>query len=135
MKKSENTRRHEWVVVIAAVSLALLGSLAVPSVGRAQAPGDVCVLKLIAEGEVLSILADVPQNFSIALALPMGKSVNVPVPCDQLSTMGLAVSNQKNTNVNFAVQVFTHEGHSICTKGPFLLPVNGATGVTFADCP
>jgi hypothetical protein len=32
------------------------------------------------------------------------------------------------------VQVFTGKGESICTKGPFLLQVNGGAGVTFADC-
>jgi hypothetical protein len=100
----------------------------------AQAPGAICVLKLVSEGEVIGILVDVPQNSNIAVMLPTDKEVNVPVPCDQLSTMGLAVSNQKTTNVNFAVQVFTHEGHPICTKGPFPLQVNGGTGVTFADC-
>jgi hypothetical protein len=104
------------------------------SISSAQAPGAVCVLRLIAEGDVLGVLVDVPQNSNIAVLIPTDRDVNVPVLCEQLSTVGLAVTNQKNTNVNFAVQVLTNQGNPICTKGPFLLPVNGGTGVTFADC-
>jgi hypothetical protein len=123
-----------WMVVIAVVSLSLLWSLTVPSKAKAQAPGAVCVLQLIADNEVLGILVDTPENFNIAVALPLNKKVNMPVPCDRLDSLALAVSNQKNNNVNVAAQVFTHNGGLICSKGPFLIPVNGGTGITFADC-
>jgi len=101
---------------------------------KAQQPGEICVVQIVAEGEVLSILADQPENFNIAVLVPSGKSTNVPVPCDLMSTLSLAVSNQKNNNINVAVQVFTNDGVLICSKGPFLLPVNGGRGITFADC-
>jgi hypothetical protein len=123
-----------WMRIIASVSLITLCLMGTFSIASAQAPGAVCVLRLVAEGEVLGVLVDAPQNFNTAVLLPGDKDVNVPVLCDQLSTLGLAVTNQKNTNVNFAVQVFTNQGSPICTKGPFLLQVNGGTGVTFADC-
>ena len=128
------TMSSRWMPIIASVSLMTLCLMGTFSISSAQAPGGVCVLRLVAEGEVLGVLVDVPQNSNIAVLIPTDKDVNVPVLCEQLSTVGLAVTNQKNTNVNFAVQVLTHEGNPICTKGPFRLPVNGGTGVTFADC-
>jgi hypothetical protein len=128
------TKSSRWMPIIVGVSLMTLCLMGTFSISSAQTPGGVCVLRLVAEGEVIGVLVDVPQNSNIAVLLPKDKDVNVPVPCDQLSTMGLAVSNQKDTNVNFAVQVFTHQGDPICTKGPFLLQVNGGQGVTFADC-
>ena len=128
------TLSSRWIRVIASVSLMTLCFMGTFSISSAQAPGAVCVLRLVAEGEVLSVLVDAPLNVNTAVLIPTDKDVNVPVLCDQLSTVALAVTNQNDTNVNFAVQVFTNRGNSICTKGPFLLPVNGGTGVTFADC-
>jgi hypothetical protein len=128
------TLSSRWIRVIATVSLITLCLMGTFSISSAQVPGAVCVLRLIAEGEVLGVLVDAPQSFNVAVLIPSEKNVNVPVLCDQLSTMGLAVTNQKSTNVNFAVQVLTHQGNPICTKGPYLLPVNGGTGVTLADC-
>ena len=128
------TLSSRWIRVIASVSLMTLCLMGTFSISGAQAPGAVCVLRLVAEGEVLGVLADAPQNVNTAVLIPTDKDVNVPVLCDQLSTVALAVTNQNDTNVNFAVQILTHEGNPICTKGPFLLPVNGGTGVTFADC-
>lgn len=128
------TMSSRWIRLIASVSLVTLCLTGTFSISSAQAPGAVCVLRLVAEGEVLGVLVDVPDNFNTAVLIPSDKDVNVPVPCDQLDTLGLAVTNQQNRAVNFAVQVFTSKGESICTKGPFLLQVNGGAGVTFADC-
>jgi hypothetical protein len=135
MRIKEETRQGRWIVVMAVVCLSLLWSLSVPMPAKAADPGNICVVKIVAEGEVLSILADQPQNFNIAVLVPPGKSTNVPVTCDLLDTLSLGVSNQKNNNINVAVQVFTNDGVLICSKGPFLLPVNGGRGITFADCP
>jgi hypothetical protein len=134
MRNKGDTMLRRWMVVIAVLSLSLLWSLSVPSMAKAQAPGAICVLQLIADGEVLGIIADSPQNFNLAVALPQDKNVNVPIQCDRLDSLALAVSNQKNSNTNFVAQVFTHEGGLICSKGPFLVSVNGGRGVTFADC-
>jgi hypothetical protein len=122
------------MVVITVVSLSLLWAFAMPSIAKAQAPGAVCVLRLVADNEVLGIVVDTPENFSIAMPLPVDRDVNVPIPCDRLDSIALGVSNQKNTNVNVAAQVFTSDGGLICSKGPVLLPINGGTGMTFADC-
>ena len=134
MEQNINMQQHGWAAAIAAVGLGLLWSLVVPSVTMAQMPGAVCVLQVIAEGEVFSILVDAPQSFNIAVPIPPDQNVNVPVPCDRVGSMALAVSNQKNRNVNIVAQVYTTEGGLLCSKGPFLVPVNGATGLTFADC-
>jgi hypothetical protein len=134
MRNKQDMSQRGWMVVIAVVSLSLLWSLAVPSTAEAQAPGAVCVLKLVADNEVLGILVDSPQNFSTAIPLPLDTNVNVPIPCDRLGSLALAVSNQISINVNVAAQVFTHDGTVICSKGPVLVAVNGGTGMTFADC-
>jgi hypothetical protein len=134
MRNKADMSQRGWTVVIAVVGLSLLWSLAVPSTARAQGPGAVCVLKLVADNEVLGVLVDAPQNFSTAIPLPLDTNVNVPIPCDRLASLALAVSNQIGSNVNVAAQVFTHNGVLICSKGPILVPVNGGTGMTFADC-
>jgi hypothetical protein len=134
MLKKGDTMQAKWLVVLTMGSLILLWSLSVPSVARAQQPNNICVLQIVAEGEVLSIVTDQPQNFNIAVLVPPGKSTNVPVTCDLLSTLSLAVSNQKNKNINVVAQVFTNDGVLICSKGPYLLSVNGGRGITFADC-
>jgi hypothetical protein len=122
------------MVVITVVGLGLLGLHAVSPMAEAQAPGAVCVLRLVADNEILGIVVDTPENFNIAVALPLDKNINVPIPCDRLGSLALAVSNQKNNNVNVVAQVFSHDGILICSKGPVLLAVNGGTGMTFADC-
>jgi hypothetical protein len=134
MRNKGDMRQRGWMVVIAVVSLGLLWSLAVPSMAKAQGPGTVCVLQLIADGEVLGIVVDAPENFNVAVLIPQDKNVNVPIPCDRLDSLSLAVSNQKNSNTNVVAQVFTHDGGLICSKGPYLVSVNGGRGVTFADC-
>ena len=134
MRKKGNTMQYTCSVVISVVSLSLLWSHGVPSVARAQEAGNICVLQIVAEGEVLSIVADAPDNFNVAVLVPPDKSTNIPVTCDLLNTLSLAVSNQKNNNINVAVQAFTNDGVLICAKGPFLLPVNGGRGITFTDC-
>ena len=134
MRDKGDMRQRVWMVVVAVVSLSLLWSLAVPSMAKAQGAGTVCVLQLIADGEVLGIVVDTPENFNIAIPIPLDKNINVPIPCDRLGSLAVAVSNQKNKNVNVVAQVFTHVGELICSKGPFLMPVNGGTGMTFADC-
>lgn len=134
MQNEKDMRQWGWMVVTAVVSLSLLWSLAVPSMAKAQAPGAICVLQLVADNEVLGIIVAPPENFNVAIPLPLDTNINVPIPCDQLGSLALAVSNQNSNNVNVAAQVFNHKGKLICSKGPFLLSVNGGTGMTFADC-
>ena len=134
MKKKVNTIPGRCMGVIAVVSLSLLWSHGVPSVARAQEAGNICVLQIAANGKVLSTLVDTPQNFSVAVLVPEAQKANVPVPCDLLNALGLAVANQEAHETTVNVQVFTNEGVSICVKGGFTLPVNGGRGATFADC-
>ena len=125
------------IIAIMAVSLSLLGLVSIPLAEAQTGAGTVCVLQITADGSVLSVLVDQPQNFNIAVLVPedKDKKVNIPITCESLETLGLGVTNQKNTNVNFSVQVLTNQGALICSKGPFLLAVNGGRGVVFSDCP
>jgi hypothetical protein len=127
-------KQRLWVVVITVVSLSLLCSLSVPSVARAQQPGNICVLHITSNGNVLGVLVNAPQDFSIAVLIPSTKSTNVPVVCDLLSTIALAVANQEQHNTTVSLQVFTHDGALLCNLDPFTLPVNGGRAVDFADC-
>jgi hypothetical protein len=120
--------------MIAGVVLSLLWSMSMASVSSAQAPGAVCVLKIDADGRIMGILVDQPNNFSIAVLVPDLRSVRAPVLCSGLNSLALAVANQEAHNTAFSVELFTHEGASFCFKDGFGLQVNGSTGVTFADC-
>jgi hypothetical protein len=134
MRNKGDMSQRVWMVVVAVVSLSLLWSLAVPSMAKAQGPATVCVLQLIADGQILGIVVDNSDSPNIAIPLPLGKNINAPIPCDRLGSLAVGVSNQTSKNVNVVAQVFTHVGELICSKGPFLMPVNGGTGMTFADC-
>jgi hypothetical protein len=125
---------RRWVLVLTVFSLTMLWPLAGPSVVSAQNPGALCTLNVVAEGKVLSIMVNQPQDFSVALALPIGTDVSAPVPCENVETLAVGVANQTNTNVNVAMQIFNHDGTSICSKGPFVVVVNGGRGFTFTDC-
>jgi hypothetical protein len=132
-----NCKAHVYrkFVVLVAFSLTIIGAISISQVEAQVGPGTICVLQIAAEGDVFSVIVDQPQSFNVALAVPDDKKVNVPILCDSLGTLALAVSNQKNSNVNVVAQVFNHLGELLCTKGPFLLAENGGRGITFADCP
>lgn len=134
MEKNSINVARQWILVSVALCLCLLGSLVSPSISIADDPDALCVLNVVAEGNVLSILVNQPQNFSIAMVLPIGKDVSAPVPCSIVGTLGAAVANQTNTNVNVAMQILDHDGAVICSKGPFVVTVNGGRGFTFSDC-
>ena len=134
MSNSKGLMSSKWVVVLAVLGVSIVAISNIAPVAAQTGSGTVCVLKIIAEGEIFSVLVDQPQNFNLALGIPKDKNISIPIPCDSLSTLALGVSNQKSNNVNVATQVFTHDGELICAKGPFLLDVNGGRGITFADC-
>jgi hypothetical protein len=125
---------RRWFVVIAVLGLSSLGAIGLPHVAAQTGPGTLCVVQIAADGSVLGVLVDQVENFNIAVLVPEDKRMNVPVACSSLETLGLGVTNQKNTNVNVTVQVLTNNGESICSKGPFLLAVNGGRGFSFYDC-
>ena len=134
MGKNAASICRRWVLVLTAFSLTMVWLLGGPSVASAQNPGALCTLNVVAEGKVFSVMVNQPQDFSVAVALPIGTDVSAPIPCENLATLAVAVANQTNTNVNVAVQIFSHDGTSICSKGPFVVVVNGGRGFTFADC-
>jgi hypothetical protein len=134
MGKNMGIMRRTWIFVLTAVSLSTLWSFGVPSVTSAQNSGGLCVLNVVAEEKVLSIMVNQPQDFNIAVVLPIGTDVSAPVPCDSVATLALAVANQANVNVSVGMQILGHDGTLICSKGPFVVAVNGGHGVTFTDC-
>jgi hypothetical protein len=134
MRKSATSICRRWVLVLTAFSLIMFWPLGGPLVVSAQAPGALCTLNVVAEGEVLSIMVNSPENLDLAVALPTGKDVSAPVLCEDVQTLAVGVANQTNANVNVAVQIFSHDGTSLCSKGPFVVVVNGGRGFTFTDC-
>jgi len=135
MKEDIGTRRRRWIVMAVVLSLIVVGSFGGFSVVSAQNPGAICVVQIASSGgKVLSTLVNQPQDFNIAIALPIGTNVSVPVSCDSVNALGLAVANQVNVNVNVAARIFAHDGTLICSKGPFVVAVNGGHGFTFTDC-
>ena len=134
MRRMADMMHRTWMVGSAVVTLSFLWSLGMPSVISAQAPGSICVLKIAADGGLFNTIVDVPQNFNIAVSLPLRRAVNVPILCESLGSLALAVANNEPYPTTFNTQVFTNHGVSICVKGDFEVPVNGGRGVTFADC-
>jgi hypothetical protein len=98
------------------------------SVDSAGQPASVCVVQLTASGEVLGVLVNHPTNFTLAVAIPSAQHTNVPVLCQDLEEIALAVANQEASEVSVSVEVFTHQGASLCTRGPFTLPEQGHEG-------
>jgi hypothetical protein len=134
MGKSAASLCRRWVLVLTAFSLTMLWPFGGPSVVSAQNPGALCTLNVVAEGKVFSIMVNQPQDFNFAVALPIGTDVSAPLPCENVETLAVGVANQANTAVNVAMQIFDHDGTSICSKGPFVVVVNGGRGFTFNDC-
>jgi|SRR5215813_6773414 len=125
---------RRWVIVMAVLGLSSLAIIGLPHAAAQTGPGSLCVVQIAADGGVLGVLVDQVDAFNIAVLVPEDKKMNVPVNCSSLETLGLGVTNQKNTNVNVTVEVLTNNGEMICSKGPFLLAVNGGRGFTFSDC-
>jgi hypothetical protein len=92
-------------------------------------------VQIMASGAVLSTFVDHPITPSLAILVPTETTTNVPVSCQDLTSIGLAVANQEASPVSFQLTVFTHQGALLCTRGPFTLPEHGARGVIFgSDC-
>jgi hypothetical protein len=106
-----------------------------PFVANAIGPGTVCVLQFgAAGGQVLGVLVDQPQNFNIAVLVAADKNVNVPITCDSLDTLSVAVANQKNFWTEVTALLFTNEGELSCFVGQFSVPPNGARGFLLSGC-
>jgi len=135
MLKKADTKQHGRVAVLTLASLSLFWSLAIPPIVSADDPGAVCILQILPTGPVMSVLVNRPQNFNIGILFGKYRSSSVPVSCESLNTLTLALANQESQSVDLSVQIFTHTGDLTCFKDGFSMKVNGATAVTFADCP
>lgn len=95
----------------------------------------VCVVQVVASGEVVSGFVNNPTDPTLAVLVPPATATNVPVSCQELTSIGLGVANQEASPVSVQIGVFTHQGTALCTRGPFTLSEHGARGVVFgSDC-
>jgi hypothetical protein len=135
MRKTVGMLHRKWLVIITALSLGMMGSLTVPFVANAIGPGTVCVLQIgAAGGEVFSVFVDRPESFKIAVLVAANKNVNVPITCDGIDTLSVAVANQKDFWTEVTALLFTNEGELSCFVGQFSVPPNGARGFLLSGC-
>jgi hypothetical protein len=118
----------------AGVDVVTMNGAAVPDAATSSPP-QVCVVQIMASGAVLSAFANHPTDPTLAILVPTDTATNVPVSCQDLTSLGLAVANQEASPVRVQIRVFTHQGTPLCTRGPFTLSEHGARGVVFgSDC-
>jgi hypothetical protein len=135
MERKPCRRHSHWMITTMVLGLTLLWSFGGPWIASADDPGAICVLRISSQSsKVLSVLVNEPQNFNVAVPTPISKNVNVPIQCDGLETLAVAVANQNADTEQVTVRVFTHDGTLFCSKGPFILPPHGSQGVIFSDC-
>jgi hypothetical protein len=106
-----------------------------PTFHQGEGFGTVCVVQILATGNVLFTLVDDKQGLDIAVLVPRDNVSNVPVTCGGVAKLGLAVTNQEPFAISFRVNVYGGKGHLLCPRGPFALQVNGGRGVTLESCP
>ncbi len=101
-------------------------------------PGTVCVVQIRSDGNVLATFANDPVD--VILVLQVSGSAHIPVRCDDLQGLSIAVANQESFRVSLQIEAFTNRGESLCTRprngtSSFSLPVNGGRGVILnRDC-
>jgi hypothetical protein len=114
---------------------AVTTNVAAASDAATASPPRVCVVQIMAGGEVVSVFADHPTDPGMAILVPPETATNVPVSCQTLTSLGLAVANQEAAPVSLQITVFTHQGTPLCSRGPFTLSEQGARGIVFgSDC-
>jgi hypothetical protein len=116
------------------VGLGINWGITIPSAAFATDAGAVCVVKIAADADILGIFANKPAAFDLTVVVPKDTDVKVPVLCETLKSLSLAIANQGTTAISFNSQVFTNQGVSLCSKGPYKVPANGTRGVTYASC-
>jgi hypothetical protein len=136
MKQSEGMGHNRWIRGLTILGLIILAAISIPCAASADGPGTVCVLQIQSTGAILGLLANQPTDFSIAVLVPEDpdKITNVPVTCDILGTLALAMANQTNSRVTVTTQVFSNQGELICSLGSMGVPKNGARGIVFSGC-
>jgi hypothetical protein len=136
MRGDTDMRRYRWWLIVLIFGLSLLGSMSLPAVTTAQTAGAICTIRVFGNGDLMAVFSTPPTNFGVAALVPTDKDLVMPVLCDDLGNIGLAVGSQeKNKEITFTARVFDHDGIMFCLKGPFTIPPRGGTGVTFASCP
>jgi hypothetical protein len=121
------------MAVLATLSLSLLWSAS--AYAQTQGPETVCVLQVVATGNVMVVVVDDTRDVDMAVLVPPDNVTNLPIRCVDLDRIGLAVANQESFNVSFSAHVYTNNGELKCSKGPFRIEANGGQGVAFSDCP
>lgn len=132
MQRNKGMLFYAGVVALAACSLSLLWST--HTYAQTEGAGTVCVLQVIATGNVMAVVVDDTQDIGLAVLVPPDNVTNMPIRCVDLGRMGLAVANQEAFQVTFNAHVYTNKGELKCSKGPFNIVPNGGRGVSFKDC-
>jgi len=120
------------VIVVTALSMSLLWS--VNTNAQDEGPGTVCILQVSATGDVTTTIVDDTRDIDIAVPTGRDNVTNVPIKCEDIDRIGIAVANQESFQVTFNTSLYSNKGDPICTKGPFNLEVNGGRGVSFGEC-
>jgi hypothetical protein len=67
--------------------------------------------------------------------VPRAHHTKVPVRCQDLEVLALAVANQEPFAVDAHVTVFSQDGAALCGRGPFTLSEHGGQKVVLgSDC-
>jgi hypothetical protein len=120
------------LMALAAFSLSLLWST--HTYAQTEGAGTVCILQVIATGNVMAVVVDDTRDIDLAVLVPPDNVTNLPIRCVDLDRIGLAVANQEAFQVTFNTHIYTNKGVLKCSKGPFNMEANGGRGVAFKDC-
>ncbi len=132
MQRKKGMVFYGGIVALAAFSLSLLWPT--DAYAQTEGAGTVCVLQVIASGNVMAVIVDDTRDIDLAVLVPPDNVANLPIRCVDLDRIGLAVANQEAFQVSFSAHVYTNQGVLTCSKGPFNMAPNGGRGVAFKDC-
>ena len=127
-------KRSGHILAVTALILSILWSISAYPVAAGVGPGTVCVVRVEATGEMLTVFVNDRRFFDIAVAVDRDNVSNMPIRCEDLTNLALAVANQEPFNIRFSIGVFTNKGEPLCTRPrdpdkSFFLGVNGATTI------
>jgi hypothetical protein len=98
-KNKHITVFRTWVIMATALSMSLLWSVSVKA--QDEGPGTVCVLQVSATGDVTTMVVDDTRDIDIAVPPGRDNVTNIPVKCEDIDRIGLAVANQEAFQVTF----------------------------------
>jgi hypothetical protein len=110
--------------------------LSVPSgltVHQDEGPGTLCVVQVLAPGDVLAVIVSGTQKIDIAILVPHDNFSNVRLMCEGVAELGLAVAHREPHRLSFRISVYRHQGDLPCSKGFFTVKVYRGRGIALKD--